>query len=60
MKQFTEKIVTLTEELGYTFKGSVKADSQGIEISVTSNTVELAKQIESKVQGEIESLLLKN
>ncbi len=53
----TEKIVTLTEELGYTFKGSVKADSQGIEISVTSNTVELAKQIESKVQGEIEATI---
>ena len=51
----TEKIVTLTEELGYTFKGTVKADSQKIEISVTSNTVELAKQIENKVQGEIEA-----
>lgn len=50
----TEKIVTLTEELGFVFKGSVTADSQKIEISVTSNTVELAKQIEGKVEAEIE------
>lgn len=50
----TEKIVTLTEELGFAFKGSVTADSQKIEISVTSNTVELAKQIEGKVEAEIE------
>ena len=51
------KIEAATEKIGYTFKGSVKADSQGIEISVTSNTVELAKQIESKVQGEIEATI---
>lgn len=53
----SELVISLTEELGFTLQGEVKADSQKVEISVSSNTVEIAKSIENKVKNEVQSTI---
>ena len=53
----SELVISLTEELGFTLQGEVKADSQKVEISVSSNTVEIAKSIENKVKNEVQTTI---
>lgn len=53
----SELVISLTEELGFTLQGEVKEDSQKVEISVSSNTVEIAKSIENKVKNEVQSTI---
>ena len=53
----SELVISLTEELGFTLQGEVKADSQKVEISVSSNTVEIAKSIEDKVKNEVQTTI---
>lgn len=57
VEEVTEQIITLTEELGFAFKGTVDSDSQTVEISVTANTVEMAKAIEEKVKNEVDATI---
>lgn len=57
VEEVTEQIITLTEELGFAFKGTVDSESQTVEISVTANTVEMAKAIEEKVKNEVDATI---
>ena len=57
VEEVTEQIITLTEELGFAFKGTVDSESQTVEISVTANTVEVAKAIEEKVKNEVDATI---
>ena len=57
VEEVTEQIITLTEELGFAFKGNVDSESQTVEISVTANTVEVAKAIEEKVKNEVDATI---
>jgi hypothetical protein len=50
----TEKVIKLTNELGFTFEGKASSDSQEIKISVSSNISNVQKELENQLKTKVE------
>lgn len=50
----TEKVIKLTNELGFTFEGEASSDSQEIKISVSSNISNVQKELENQLKTKVE------